>query len=579
MRLFHTLRFKLTIFYVLFIVTPFVISAFALPYYIQGMLTRETRQLTAGTVAAMSRNIETYLDDLDRLSTSPYLSDEVMYALKLKANDRYRTANEYTKLKTDRALSGTLPQYLINTRPDILNTIIIPRTGPAYLTAKGGQFELVREFPFQEQEWYRQAVEADGRGVIVSSHPQNYFTASPARQVFSVARLIKDPDSRQPLAVILADADTQILRRIAKDTRFNVSSTIVILDQNESVLYSSSKLPQELTSMLPKFHQENEWQTDAYTAVSDKVGRFGWRIAVFLSNQEFDSKVRWIYVLALTLSAGALTVTFGVFLYFSRWIVKPFKKMNLIMSKAKMGDMSERFVARGQDEIAQLGISLNSMVSRLDELINQEYRAKLATQNAEYRALQSQIRPHFLFNTLNGFIGLNRQGRTKELENAILSLSSMMRYTLEDNQTTTIEKEFQFLQKYCLLQQTRFDESFTAHVEWEEELAGVPIPKLLIQPLVENAVIHGIEPDEKQNVLLVTAHAVQENGKKYVEITVQDDGLGFDSIQASSQGHVGLSNVRSRLLMNDPDATFTVTSRPGHGTKAVIRIPIGAAAS
>jgi two-component system sensor histidine kinase YesM len=581
MRLFQTLRFKLTILYLLFIVTPFIISAFALPYYIQGMLSRETQQLTNGTLTAVSRNIETYLDDLDRLSTSPYLSDDIMSALKLKANDRYRTANDYTKLKTDRALSGTfgtLPQYMINTRPDILSTVIIPETGPAYVTSKA-YMELVTDYPFERQEWYRKAYQNDGRVVFISSHSQDYLVNSKAEQVFSVARLIKDPDSRQPLAVILADADKNILEKIAKDITFNVSSIVVIMDQNDHVLYANQTLPDDLSNRLSEFRRSDNFESASYTGYSRKVSKSDWRIVVFLSNEEMKAKFRWIYVFALALSAAALAVTFGVFLYFSRWIVKPFKKMNLIMNKAKKGDMSERFNAKGNDEIAQLGISLNNMISRLDELINEEYRSKLAQQNAEYRALQSQIRPHFLFNILNGFVGLNREGRTKELEKAILSLSSMMRYTLDDNQMTSIEKEFQFLEKYCVLQQIRFQERLSVHIEYDEEVAGVPLPKLLIQPLVENAVIHGIEPDDKQNVLQVTARAVEQDGIRYAEITVKDDGAGFETEIRKPDGHIGLSNVRSRLLMSYPDADFTLASRPGQGTTAVIRIPRGGIAS
>ncbi|QJD87422.1 cache domain-containing sensor histidine kinase [Cohnella herbarum] len=575
MRLFQTLRFKLTILYLVFIVTPFIISAFALPYYIQGLLSSETQKLTSGTLNALSRNIETYLDDLDRLSTSPYLSDDVMTALKLKANHRYQTANAYTRLKTDRALTGTLPNYLINTRPDILSTIIIPNTGPAYLTSKDYRIGVKEDFAFQEEDWYKDALQANGKAVFTSAHTQNYLINSEAQQVFSVARLIKDPDTRQPLAVILADADKKILEKITKDITFNVSSTVVILDENQNVLYSNHELPGELQAGLASFKSKDVYESASYNGVSRNISSSNWKIVVFLSNDELKSKVQWIYIIAFLLSAGALLVTFGVFVYFSRWIVKPFKKMNHIMNKVKKGDMSERFLTRGRDEIAQLGISLNNMISRLDELINQEFRSKLAQQNAEFRALQSQIQPHFLYNTLNGFIGLNREGQTKKLETAILSLSTMMRYSLEDNQHTTIEREFQFLEKYCLLQQVRFQEKLTARIHFDEELSNVSLPKMLIQPLVENAIIHGIEPDDKNNSVSITAAAIQENGVRIVRIAVSDDGVGFDSRIPFNETQIGLVNVMARLQMNYPDSTFHIESRPGTGTTITIKIPLG----
>ncbi|MBB6730944.1 cache domain-containing sensor histidine kinase [Cohnella zeiphila] len=575
MNIFRTLRFKLTLLYLLFIVTPFIISAFALPYYIKGLLTDETQKLTSGTLSALSRNIETYLDDLDRLSTSPYLSDDVMNALKIKANNSYPTASAYTRLVTDRALTGTLPIYLINTRPDILSTLIVPVKGQAYLTSKD-PIELDQEFPFRSQDWYKKAVESDGKAVFISSHSQNYVKDGGKTQVFSVARLIKDPDSRAPLAVILADADKILLEKIAKDVTFNVSSTIVVLDQEDHLLYANKALPDELSSHLTDFKQNDQFESASYTGVSRKVSPADWRIVVFLSNAELKAKIRWIYIVALCLSAGALIITFCVFLYFSKWIVKPFKKMNLIMHKVKKGDMSERFQPRGRDEIAQLGLSLNNMISRLDELINEEFRSKLAQQDAEYRALQSQIRPHFLYNTLNGFIGLNRAGLRSELETAILSLSSMMRYSLEENQQTTIEKEFVFLEKYGVLQQLRFQDRLSIHIECEPEAASWPLPKLLVQPLIENAVIHGVEPDDKINVVNVSAKVeLEEDGRRSAVIRVSDNGVGFDPEARPVSGQVGLSNVRARLQLSCPDASLDVISQLGQGTTVTIRIPEG----
>ncbi|WP_372630818.1 sensor histidine kinase [Cohnella sp.] len=569
------MRFKLTLLYLLFIVVPFVISAFALPYYIQGLLSKETQTLTSGTLNALSRNIETYLDDLDRLSTSPYLSDDVMTALKIKANNRYETANAYIRLETDRALTGTLPNYLINTRPDILSTIIIPNDGRPYLTSKYSQFDLVNDFPFQQEEWFQAAVEANGNAVFTSLHAQNYLSNSKAPQVFSVARLIRDPDTRKPLAVIVADADKKILEKIAKDIAFNVSSTVVILDQNQQVLYANNSLPDELRAGLASFKHGDSYSSAAFTGISRSIAPADWKIVVFLSNEELNSKVRWIYVIALLLSAGALLVTLGVFLYFSRWIVKPFKKMNSIMNKVKKGDMSERFLARGRDEIAQLGISLNNMISRLDELINQELRMKIAQNNAEYRALQSQIQPHFLYNTLNGFIGLNREGKSKELEKAILSLSSMMRYSLEENQQSTIEREFRFLERYGVLQQLRFQEKLSVRIEYDESLATLSIPKMLIQPLVENAIIHGVEPDDKYNHIEVTAQSTVKDGLRIARISVRDDGVGFDTGAGSASSRIGLSNVEARLKMHYPYAAFRLESCPGQGTAAIIEIPLG----
>lgn len=202
MRTFQTLRFKLTTIYLLSIVTPFTVLAFVLPYYSQNMITKDTEQLIGGTLHVLSETIKTYLDDLERLTAAPYMNDNIIQALKVKASRSYETANAYTKLQTDRALTGTLPNYLFNTREDILSTIIMPINSTAYLTSKDNTNRLQDDYPYSEQDWYKKAFLKNGKGAYISAHAQDYLTNQPTRQVFSVARLIKDPDSQQPLAVI-----------------------------------------------------------------------------------------------------------------------------------------------------------------------------------------------------------------------------------------------------------------------------------------------------------------------------------------------------------------------------------------
>ncbi|EPY10400.1 MULTISPECIES: cache domain-containing sensor histidine kinase [Paenibacillus] len=571
MAAFKSLRSKLTLVYGLTIVTPFVILAFVLPIYAQHVLIRETEKLTAGTLRAMAGNIETYLDDLERLTASPYLNDNVIQALKIIADNVYEHASAYTKLQTDRALTGTLPNYLINTRKDILSTLIITMNGKAYLTTKNSSIDLVPDFPFQYELWYQKAVKRDGKAAFISSHSQTYLTNPSNIQVFSVSRLIKNPESGQPLAVISADADTNVLDQITKDIPFNVSSVVAITDDMGNVIYSGKPLTEEMLKQLQTRGNEDVRNT-GFVTVTQTIKPANWEITVFLSNDELKQKVHWIYITAALISIGGLIVTFFVFRYSSQWIVKPITQMKEVMIKVRNGNLQARYEGAGSDELSYLGHSLNKMVIQLDELINREYKAVLAQQHAEYRALQSQIQPHFLYNVLSGFIGLNRIGDTKSLETAILSLSGMLRYILEDNQWTTVEHEFKFLTKYALLQQLRFQDRLTIHIHYDDEAAECRIPKLLIQPLLENAVIHGIEPDDQDHTIHVSASIKQQDNDPLICIEVRDDGVGFDAKAMQSQAHVGLANVNSRLKLVYPNAQLSIVSEPHIGTCVTIQI-------
>jgi sensor histidine kinase YesM len=189
-----------------------------------------------------------------------------------------------------------------------------------------------------------------------------------------------------------------------------------------------------------------------------------------------------------------------------------------------------------------------------------KYKELLERRDAEYRALQSQIQPHFLYNLLNGLIGLNRLGERRTLERAIFSLKDMLRYTLEKDDWTTVNEELRFLAKYCELQQMRFGDRLSVRFDCQREAEAFRIPKLILQPLVENAIIHGIEPLGRPGTLEVTATLGRREGG--LSIVVRDNGVGFAESGAGER-HIGLANVKERLLIAFPKAFLSIRSQPG----------------
>jgi len=204
-----------------------------------------------------------------------------------------------------------------------------------------------------------------------------------------------------------------------------------------------------------------------------------------------------------------------------------------------------------------------------------KYREVLEKREAQYWALQSQVQPHFIYNILNGFLGLNRMGDKKRLETAILALREMLRYVTDQNHWTTMEKEFEFLGHYCELQKIRFSQRLEYQFNLQEDLRKYPIPRLLLQPLVENSIIHGLEPLEEGGHLAVAAERVTQNAQNRLVITVSDDGCGFD-MNETRENHglgIGVRNVSERLKMAYEGSDINVTSTPGEGTVIVLNIP------
>jgi two-component system sensor histidine kinase YesM len=578
MRFAFSLRFRLMIFYLIIFLVPAAIMIFAMPYYFQQALSSETRTLTEGTLASIARNIETYLDDLNRLTITPYLNSDVMQAMQLKASPNYQQADDYSKLVADRALKTTLPLFLQNSRTDILATVLVVPDETAYVASVGAAFgEPVADYAYTRQDWYQKAVQADGDVVFISSHPEDYLSNIPIRQVFSVARLIKDPDTRQPLGVIMADADTVVLARIINDINFNVSSIVCVFDDKNKLLYSSRPLPEELQNLNIGTSSTVEAGGDSYITVSTMISPAQWRLVVLLSNAEVVAKTRWIYVTGILFAVGGLILTFVLFFILSRWVGRPFQEMIGVMKQVETGNLKTRFIVSGNhDEISELGRALNNMIERLNELIEREYKAVINQRNAEYRALQSQIHPHFIYNTLNGFLGLNRLNDTVGLEKAILALSGMLHYIFEGEDQVNLHDEIIFIQRYCELQWLRFRERLTSQIHCDIAAEQIRIPKLLLQPLVENAMIHGIEPAGRPCTMNVDVSVVQHGDGAQVCITVQDDGQGFDPQTPGIKEGLGLANVRERLRIAFPDAKISLSSQINSGTKVVIEFPIQA---
>ncbi len=201
-----------------------------------------------------------------------------------------------------------------------------------------------------------------------------------------------------------------------------------------------------------------------------------------------------------------------------------------------------------------------------------KYNELIGKREAEYQALQSQVQPHFLYNVLAGLIGLNRMGDSKALESSILALKDMLRYTIEHQEWTTLAEEFQFLDRYCDLQKLRFRDRLVFNLRYDEETARCRIPKLLLQPLVENAIIHGIEPMDREGHLDVTAGFNRAAADPILQICVRDDGIGFEPRPAENGTHIGLSNVRERLSLAFARASLKIVSSPERGTRVDIEI-------
>ncbi len=546
-----------------------------LPFIVTGLgrllIVHETTTLTNSVVELMARNIETYQGDLERLTIVPYLNEDIWAAIMERAGAEYAASDDYHKLLIDRTLNSVLPKYMHTTRDDILGFSILMPNDLVFRADKLSYTTYADDASLASQSWYRDAIRADGKAVFVGLHDSPIYGRIGSQTVFSVARALKDPYSRQFLGVIIADARPVVLDRLLEDVPFNVASVVAILDAEGRAIRSSSPFEASTLAQISREEPLVEHGGQTWQCVTAVVPRSAWRIAVLLSNRELLARFLWIYSIGALFTLSGLATAIVVYVTVSRLVIAPARTMIGAMARVQGGDLQVRVALGGSAEFEALGGALNAMIAELKDKIDQEYVAVLNRRTAEYKAMQSQIKPHFLYNTLNGFLGLNRRGERDRLEASIFDLTRMLRYIQADTEWSTVAEETAFVTGYCRLQQLRFSTRLEFKVEVDDSVAAARIPRLLLQPLVENSIIHGIEPLDR--TCTVTIRAIPFTPSRLVLI-VMDDGAGFESAASDFDAGTGISNTASRLRFSFPDSSFSVESRPGSGTTVRVELPL-----
>ena len=563
----HSIQFRLNGLFVIVIIVPLLMMFVFLPKYIYEHNEGVNTRMTQGLLGSMASNIDIYLSDLERVTLAPYLSDDILDALRVKKMSGSNHFDPYEIYITNKAMTEEATMYFQLLRDDVTDVLLLPLDGSVYLVS---EYNLGYDYKynFTEQRWYIDAIEANGRAIYIGLHEQDYLYSNHKDNVFSVARAIKDPMSGAVLGIVVADTDVKLLEQIARSADFGADSITLILDGTGQTLYTSAYIESDVVREVTCGEKIVMINNEQYEVISRDISSSEWKLAILLSCRELASGRKIIYISGVLTGGVWVILMISMMFYFSSAILKPFDKLVDVMHRVGEGDFGARFHTERRDEVAELGERLNDMISQMNRLIAREHEAIETERRLEYESLQAQIRPHFLYNTFNGFIGLNRAEKREELEEMIFALSDMMRYTYSAEGVVPLCSEIEILSRYCELQKLRFGDRLEYEIMIADECKSMPVPKLLLQPLVENSVIHGIEPLKDGGKLIVKAWMETDR----LCLSICDNGTGFN-VMALAEGGTGLHNVSERLKFVYPKATFQIFSAPGEGCEIRIVIP------
>lgn len=447
------------------------------------------------------------------------------------------------------------------------------------------------------QEWVREEMENRDLShdmMLEAVHEDLYFS-NINDQVITVKRNLFDVSSLKTvddlLGTLYLDISVDAVGQQLNGIELGSRSGFYIIDRDGAEIYRSrgqASVPEEVRRMLAAQGEGMQEDSQYYYSCRDNVSG-GWMSVLRIHRGDIQKNIDRTRQYILTL-LGASTVGL-VFLYllFSRRISRPIYRLKEGMEKIQKGDLDTRVRIESRDEVGVLAEGLNQMAAQLGIYIDRVYRAEIRQREAELNALKSQIKPHYLYNTLEVIRMTALGNEDQQAAEMIESLANQFRYLMgQEGDMVPLERELDNIRNYFMIVRIRFENRIGLKISIPEELLQEPVLKLILQPVVENAVKHGLRPKSGNGNVWITA----SSGKDRIELTVMDDGVGMnqttlkdlqEKLEDSSfrqtgreeKGGVGLCNVGDRIRNKyGKEYGISVESTPGTGTIVILRLPV-----
>ena len=478
-----------------------------------------------------------------------FLSDPAVSAAHFISVGGERYSRFYSQQKT--AQTNPDSRHVLTPRPDALRAL-------AVLPAAG------------EEEW------CSGSDDRVISLSRNYMDPRSMSAITGTA-----------LGTLYVDVYTDSLDALFDSLRLGAGGNVAILDETGEVLYQL-----RMETGVPALSAETELFSDddeRYTVFCQSIGQSDYRLLVSFDRRELSSAYTSSRAFLVLMLGVSLALVLGLSLSLSGHISDPARKLKKAMQEVEQGDLSARVDIRSGDEMEYLGEGFNRMVEKLDETIQEVYVAQICQRDAELNALKMQIQPHYLYNTLDVIrMSALDQGDEKTAR-LIESLSHQLRYVMGDHrERVTLRQELDSLREYAVIITARYEGRIAVNIEAEDRDLELLVPKLLLQPFVENAIKHGLrERPEGGSVLIEVTRR-----SDILQIVVLNDGAPIsaarlehirrflsDAAIGEQDGDgvvsVGMKNTYDRIKLDcGPEYGFTMDSDGDVGVIVTIRLPI-----
>lgn len=511
-KIFLSLRMKINILLLLVITIPFFLSGFITYKQYSRNVEAEAIAYTEQIIDQISINLDRYMKDMDRLTLAPYYDNNVLGIL--RAHIEATSAGNFVKSEEAAKMNLMISSLAID-RSELLSIAIFANDGTLFSNL---QESISQHWEHSDNPWMNDVIAADGDLVIIPPHTVNYYFGS-SKEVVSIARVVREAVTNERLGMVKIDLTEAGFQKILGSASFSRNSDIYVSDHQDQLLYPlRGKI--EGIAKGPKITIEGETFITA-TKQSDYTGM---KVTVLIPQDDMKAGARQLTRSTLFISLGAILLAYFLAGIVSGKLVKPIRHLQSKMKKVQKGNFHERAEVTTYDEIGQLTFGFNIMVTEIERLVKEVYESKLREQEAEFYALQSQMNPHFIYNTLESINSLALQSNQFEVSDVVVNLGRLLRYTVDrKDKHVFLKDEISFVQAYLEIQSTRLGIKLITEFEVEIGHDYLMVPKFILQPLVENVIEHALKDDP----VTVTIRTLLE--EEDILIQIEDNGAGMSA--------------------------------------------------
>lgn len=527
-------------------------------------------QMTENVLSLIEKNVQYTINDVSDTGNIIMTSGEVQSVLSVNPD----AADYHQQILSHETAVEDLLINLTNNK-QYIGTILLANDNYSLAKYKSLTYRIDKNpIDLGKELWMQETLDAYGKGCWFPSESTEYFTDN----ILIYTKLIRSLNQLHPLGILLIGIDKKVFEDLLSPVE-ELNNTQIIIWRDEGILYDSA--PYE-NGVLSSMHQDELFtflKTDGIKRLS-AAERFyvksipcentNWYITAVTPYNMLRLDKRNTLILFLCIAAITLLVALLCSYLFTNNITETIRRLQRYVDNLKTG-RQEKIHFNPTDEIGRIGNEFIRVVEENEKLTTNLYKSLYQEKESELIALQSQINPHFLYNALDSIFWMAEEHNAPDISHMTVALSNMFKLSLNNGEKLiTIRKELEMVQSYITIQKVRFEDRIRVITSVEEGILDLKIVKFILQPLVENAINHGIAHKDDGGIITIQIRRKEND----ILITVEDNGIGFEThdIPIPSHGYA-VRNIDDRLkLYYGADYGVQITSVPGQGTTAFVRL-------